>query len=124
MHGARRAESCSPRTPRLRGGAASVRPPRAGGASRREWLAEDAALAGVAFLRPTLKVLRKRIKRGSFLAVLVALSVIVSISPGQLAAQGHGDHDAGPHDGHGDSIGRVHFPTSCNARAPGHRKSA
>ena len=90
------------------------------GTSRRELLTKDAAFAGVAFLRPTLKVLRKRIKRGSFLAVFVALSVIVSISPGQLAAQGHGDHDAGPHDGHGDSIGRVHFPTSCNAVAQGH----
>ena len=59
------------------------------------------------------------IKRGSFLALLVALSVIVSISPTQIVAQGHGDHD-GPHDGHGDNIGTAHFTTSCTPAAQQH----
>ena len=58
--------------------------------------------------------------RGSFLAILVALSVIVFVSPGQIAAQGHGDHDAGPHDGHGDNIGTAHFTTSCSPAAQQH----
>jgi hypothetical protein len=62
---------------------------------------------------------KRGIMRGSFLAILVALSVIVSVSPGQIAAQGHGDHD-GPHDGHGDNIGTAHFTTSCNPAAQQH----
>jgi tetratricopeptide (TPR) repeat protein len=78
-----------------------------------------AALNMPTALRPGQAVRSSRVKRGimhgSFLAVLVALLVILSVSPTQIAAQGHDDHD-----GHGDNIGTAHFATSCNPAAQQH----